>query len=785
MKRTPRLIVGLAAGVLLLAGCTVESEQPVLRGHTVSLTFLHTSDIHSRIFPYHLKPNSHDVGDGLYEETGPYGGAERVAAIIERERRLGQRVIYIDTGDVFQGAPVFNFGSGEPEFRWLASIPPDVMTVGNHEFDKGTDNLVLQVSNWVNFPFLAANYIFEDWQEEKNRQLGRYVQPFTIVNARGLRLAVIGMGDIGSMYSITRGGNSLGITPVEANEAVRAYVNFLSPAVDLVVVASHLGLSEDQELTDGHEIYFPADHDVGHYLRRAEDPWLELDCPECQPGVKKYWVPGVRGIDVILGGHLHVLTHPPMLLSDPAGREVLLEHPGAFAKFVTRLDLAVAVPAEHYACDGGTCVVCDDQGCGPRQDHFSRGSSCNSDGDCSLPRLAPYGAELVSHQQRIFPVDSIWCAEPRPDPYSYPFGDTTSFVRDAEALANYCRGQLDARSRNLLEPYRVRMELDPRFILTQIYGYAPRTINRKNTGTGGDSELGNLTTLAMMRRKRVEAEFCVTNTLGIRDNLYAGLIDMESIFNSFPFENTITVMYLSGREIQELFDFVTERSNGRGCQSQAQVSGASFIMNCGQVNRNEEHYPCSTAEDCCQYREDICQPDYQGTTRWECNRGACYAHPAEDIKISGQPLNLEASYKLATNDYIAKGGSGFEVLRRNITKIDTGVPMRDALLELLRGFPTCRQLLAAPDPNEVDAFSLSFCQEHSDEAGRRSIVLRGACTCGDVLDFSDGQLTPEQRQQVLFRCTAIDSLAVQFCRNPLDFPIVVGESDGRITRKVN
>ena len=56
----------------------------------------------------------------------------------------------------------------------------------------------------------------------------------------------------------------------------------------------HLGLSEDQELTAGHEIYMTADKDVDHYLDRKLDPWKRLICPECQEGVVKYWVPGVR-----------------------------------------------------------------------------------------------------------------------------------------------------------------------------------------------------------------------------------------------------------------------------------------------------------------------------------------------------------------------------------------------------------------------------------------------------------------------------------------------------------
>ena len=76
---------------------------------------MRTSDIHSRLFPTYLKPNSHDVGDGLYEETAPYGGVERVSGIIHREKLRGQRVVYIDSGDVFQGV-VGDGVAGQPQF---------------------------------------------------------------------------------------------------------------------------------------------------------------------------------------------------------------------------------------------------------------------------------------------------------------------------------------------------------------------------------------------------------------------------------------------------------------------------------------------------------------------------------------------------------------------------------------------------------------------------------------------------------------------------------------------
>jgi 5'-nucleotidase/UDP-sugar diphosphatase len=771
--------MSIGALVLIASACTIQTEQQELQGATINLAILRTSDIHSRLFPYDLKPNSHDQGDGLYTQTAPYGGLERIGALIARERQRGERVLYIDSGDIFQGAPIFNFGQGEPEFRWHSTLMADAVVVGNHEFDSGAANLAKQASAWINYPFLAANYIFADWGDETASQLGRNVQPFTILNSHGLRIGVIGMGDIGSMYSITKGGNSSGITPMEANETVRSYVEFLSPAVDFIIVLSHLGLTEDQELTDGHEFYMTAEQDVSHFLTRTNelDRWIRMDCAECRPGVLKYWVPGVRGIDVVLGGHLHILTGPPMVLRDPADREVLLEHPGAFAKYLTRLDLQIAIPRDHYQCD-------TNQGfCTPQDAQFSHNVPCTTDDDCSLVKLAPYGAELVSHHQTLFPIDTIWCAEPRPyDQYDQ------FFMHDVQALQAHCADKGHAPTRNLLEPFRVEMELDPKFNLTQIFGYAPKKVPRKNPATGGDSVLGDMTAVAMMIRKRVEAEFACTNTLGIRDDFYPGIIDMETVFNVFPFENTITVMYLSGREIQEMYDFITERSHGRGCQSQAQIAGSTFVMNCGQVKRNDAHFACSSAQDCCQYRQELCDGD---NIAWQCNSGACYAHPAENIIMSGSPLNPDANYRLATNDYIAGGGSGFDVLRRNTIKINTGIAMRDSLTEYLRRFPSCEDLLAL-DPNEVDPFSLSFCLSYETPEQQRSLLVKGACVCGDVLDFYDkyncrqsDRAAHEDCARILRSCAAINTPIEHFCRNPLKFPIVVGEPDGRITRKVN
>jgi 5'-nucleotidase/UDP-sugar diphosphatase len=244
-------IHGVLALVLVLAvGCLPErtGDQPDLAGHDVRLTILHTSDIHSRLLPYDLVPIKTDQDLGLLAEAPPYGGVARMAALINRERANSDRVIHLDSGDQFEGAPIFNLSSGEPEIRWMSLIKPDAVVIGNHEFDRGARNFAEQYLKWGSYPLLAANYVFSNTNDPISNQLGSITRPYTILNEKGLRVGVIGLGNISSLNSIVEGGNSLQIEPIEQNEAMRAWVAFIKPQVDLVVIVSHAGLTEDQQL---------------------------------------------------------------------------------------------------------------------------------------------------------------------------------------------------------------------------------------------------------------------------------------------------------------------------------------------------------------------------------------------------------------------------------------------------------------------------------------------------------------------------------------------------------
>src|SRR6185503_11409657 len=102
----------------------------------------------------------------------------------------------------------------------------------------------------------------------------------------------------------------------------------------------------------------------------------------------------------------------------------------------------------------------------------------------------------------------------------------------------------------------------------------------RNDNTGGDSQLGNLVARSMQTRTGIEADMAITNSLGIRADFEQGPLTVEQMFNVFPFENSIAIIYLSGSELQETLDFVARKSAERGCRAQAQVAGIAFDMVC-------------------------------------------------------------------------------------------------------------------------------------------------------------------------------------------------------------
>lgn len=577
--------LGLLHMLLLLsvpstAACIYEGEVPNIEGQDVRMTFMHTSDVHSRILPYEHNPLYTEEKLGLLPGRGRYGGIARMAHIIKEQRQRAGRSLWLDSGDLFQGAPIFNLFRGEPEVRAMSMAGLDGMVLGNHEFDHGPLNVLDQFTWWADFPLLAANYTWDKQGVAFGEQFEALVKPFVVFNVDGLKVGVIGMGNLSSLNSLEDGGNELGILTLDTLQTVQSYVDLLRDDVDLVVLLDHLGLTEDEVLARN-----------------------------------------ICGLDLILGGHHHIALNPPKLIEYKPDERYISSRPDETAEMIIDPDAPDGgedEDAEAEAADEGDGLDRGIGECPPEHRRTTLLSHPNAFAKF-VARLdvVVRDKRIISHKFELLPID-----------VTVPEDPDTRYV-----LEEYLEGMQRSLS------------------LDRVITTATSPLRRFGN-SGGDSQLGNLTAEAMQYRRYVETEFCVTNSLGIRTDILEGDLTYEQMYNVMPFENTITTMTLSGIEVQELLDFATRSGASRGCNSQIQVSGLSFTMN------------CRTGQ-------------------------------AEDIVIAGKPLSPLGAYDMCTNNYMAWGGSGFRVLKRNTTKVDTGIPIREAVIAYMSDIP---QLPACDDP---------------------------------------------------------------------------------------
>ncbi len=768
------LLVGLVVAPAAATGCSATDDQAVAspcppgKRCQVSLTVLHTADIHSRLFPYEQVITQLDatLGLGVLDTVANVGGVARMGYIVNRERARAGRLIHLDSGDCFQGAPVFNFFKGEPEVRTLSALGVDAAVLGNHEFDFGPQNVATQFQRWSNFALLSANYRYtnspQDVAETAIGRIGTVTRPFTILNTGGLKIAAIGMANLSSLTSIFDQPNKVGITPLQSVEVLQFYIDLLRPYVDLVGVTSHMGLEVDQRMvrsTTGldfimgghnHTVINPpqeikdcsADPTNPGFVW-AVDPNAQVD-PDLEPPDDPE--PELKGKP----GNFDPIDHPFQFKRACKPRRVVISHSGAFAKYVGRLDLVVSNEAEVVSPTGNP-----------------------ADYD------PVNGFEVVNLRYQVFPINDQVPEDP--------------VIVD------------------ILQPYR--RALDNAVDLDILVGYSPLG-SRRISSTGGDSPLGNLVGNSIWLRLGVQTDFSLTNSTGIRTDLNPGPVTIEQMYNIFPFDNSIAKMQLSGKEVQELFDFSAKRSARRGCSSQIQIAGARVRLNCTGCDRLQ--IPCEFDEDCrargrdrCDIATRKCVADcetdddcrlkisgatcdtatrqcvveacaeqvYIGNTDRRCKIDAECAAPGDPVlpgvcDLSGtrapgrcqvsqkrcisdsacsepgrpappgscvrsneglcmsliSPTNL---YELATSVYLAQGGSGFRVLQRNTTQFDTKIQQRDALIDYLRAGHPCGW-----DPANLTPDGLKSCSTDAECAGGQ------VCSCPGHVVECDPQVTP-------------------------------------------
>lgn len=254
------------------------------------LIILQTSDTHSRIEP--ISPEAADDYAGM-------GGAVRRSSFIKEIRSKHPDVLLFDCGDISQGTPYYNLFQGEVEIKMMNLMKYDAMTIGNHEFDFGLDNMA-RLFRMANFPVVCSNY------DVTGTVLEGLVKPYIILERSGVRIGVFGLAP--RMEGLVQADKCEGIVynnPIEVGQEMADFLK-LEKNCDVVICLSHLGIRNS---------YGTADEDL---------------------------VSKTRNIDVILGGHSHTFMEKPMNYLNADGKNIPVSHTGKNGIFVGDLKLTLA-----------------------------------------------------------------------------------------------------------------------------------------------------------------------------------------------------------------------------------------------------------------------------------------------------------------------------------------------------------------------------------------------------------------------------------------------------------
>ncbi len=218
------------------------------------LVILHTNDTHSTILPF-----NDQLPDTL--KAGRAGTLRRIT-MLQEERRKHPDLLLFDSGDFFQGSIYYTLFKGEVEIGMMNRMGYDAVTIGNHEFDFGLEEMA-RAFRQATFPIVCANYDFTGTPVEG------LVKPYIIIKRNGVKIGVFGLSP--KLKGLVFDHNCVGVKYLDPAKVALETATMLKKkkGCDVVICISHLGWNSS----------------------RGEDDL--------------YMLKGSRYIDLVLSGHTH------------------------------------------------------------------------------------------------------------------------------------------------------------------------------------------------------------------------------------------------------------------------------------------------------------------------------------------------------------------------------------------------------------------------------------------------------------------------------------------------
>jgi 2',3'-cyclic-nucleotide 2'-phosphodiesterase (5'-nucleotidase family) len=245
----------------------------------INLHILHINDFHGAVEP---------VMDQEISRESEAGGIAGMKTLIDREReRDFSGTILLNAGDLAEGTMVACVSRGKVVTDAFKQIRFDAITLGNHDFSWGQDGLKYMMEG-LDTPVLGANIT-----KTADGKVMDGIEPYIIKEMKGVKVAVIGLNTPDIAHFIDESKRE-GLEFKDGAETLEKFLpEVKSKGADIVIVLSHLGVTEDEKLAAK-----------------------------------------VKAIDVIVGGHSHtILEH-----ARKVGHTIIVQA-GSQGKYLGKLDL--------------------------------------------------------------------------------------------------------------------------------------------------------------------------------------------------------------------------------------------------------------------------------------------------------------------------------------------------------------------------------------------------------------------------------------------------------------
>ena len=222
MRKVLALLLSVVMALSLMV--TTAWADPVEQDLAGKTVILHTNDVHGEIARY-----------------------AKVAALKAELKARGADVILVDAGDYSQGTIYVSVNKGADAVTMMNAAGYDLATIGNHEFDYGYEQLMLNMAK-ANFQVLCAN-VSKDGKSIFDAN--------TIIKKGGMKIGFFGLE---TPEAQTKANPALiqGLTFLGAEDmytAAQAQVDDLKArGADAVICLAHLGVDSSSEPNTSYDL---------------------------------------------------------------------------------------------------------------------------------------------------------------------------------------------------------------------------------------------------------------------------------------------------------------------------------------------------------------------------------------------------------------------------------------------------------------------------------------------------------------------------------------------------